>query len=93
MNPRSDVDSGPGRGEPEQVELVVRPEQLTRRAELMVRQPIWARELDNLSYEWLRLFSELFGTVLPQLAPHRDARKTPPTLPDCMGYFARVCLG
>jgi len=68
MNPRSDVDSGPGRGEPEQVELVVRPEQLTRRAELMVRQPIWARDFDNLSYEWRRLFSELFGTFLLVLA-------------------------
>ena len=34
----------------------------------MVRQPIWARDFDNLSNEWRRLFSELFGTFLLVLA-------------------------
>jgi len=48
--------------------LVVRPEQFTRRAELLARQPVWAREFDNLTYEWRRLFSELFGTFLLVLA-------------------------
>jgi hypothetical protein len=42
--------SGTGRGEAERVELVVQPEQLTRRAELLARQPIRARDFDNLSY-------------------------------------------
>jgi len=46
----------------------MQPEQLTRRAELLARQPIWAREFDDLSYEWRRLFSELFGTFLLVLA-------------------------
>src|SRR6202012_1234239 len=33
-------------------------------AELFERQPVWAKDFTNLSYEWRRLFSELFGTFL-----------------------------
>jgi len=68
VTPQSGGDLGAGPGEPERVELVVRPEQFTRRAELLARQPVWAREFDNLTYEWRRLFSELFGTFLLVLA-------------------------
>ncbi len=31
-------------------------------AELFDGQPVWARDFDDLSYEWRRLFSELLGT-------------------------------
>lgn len=33
-------------------------------AELLERQPEWARDFTNLDREWRRLFSELFGTFL-----------------------------
>ncbi|HET6210284.1 MAG TPA: aquaporin [Jatrophihabitans sp.] len=36
----------------------------TRTAELLEREPIWARDFTNLAQEWRRLFSELFGTFL-----------------------------
>jgi aquaporin Z len=39
-----------------------------RVAALLAREPIWAREFDNLHYEGRRLFSELFGTFLLVLA-------------------------
>jgi len=29
---------------------------------LLEREPVWARDFDNLSYEWRRLFSEVLGT-------------------------------
>jgi len=31
-------------------------------------EPVWARDFTDLSYEWRRLFSELFGTFLLVLA-------------------------
>lgn len=33
-------------------------------AEALDHQPLWARDFDDLAYEWRRLFSELFGTFL-----------------------------
>jgi aquaporin Z len=39
-----------------------------RIAELLQRQPVWARQFTNLRYEWRRWFSELFGTFLLVLA-------------------------
>ena len=33
-------------------------------AQLLERQPRWARDFSDLSYEWRRLFSEVFGTFL-----------------------------
>jgi aquaporin Z len=36
----------------------------TRTADLLEREPTWAREFSDLSYEWRRLFAELFGTFL-----------------------------
>ncbi|SDJ47448.1 aquaporin Z [Frankineae bacterium MT45] len=35
---------------------------------LIEREPIWARDFNNLHYEWRRLFSETFGTFLLVLA-------------------------
>ncbi len=35
-----------------------------RIAQLLEREPVWARDFTNLAYEWRRLFSELFGTFL-----------------------------
>jgi len=37
-------------------------------AQLLEREPIWARDFTNLDYEWRRLSSELFGTFLLVLA-------------------------
>jgi aquaporin Z len=37
-------------------------------AQLLEREPIWARDFTNLEYEWRRLFSELFGTFLLVIA-------------------------
>jgi aquaporin Z len=34
----------------------------------MEREPAWSRDFTNLSYEWRRLFSEIFGTFLLVLA-------------------------
>lgn len=31
---------------------------------LLEREPVWARDFENLSYEWRRLFSEVLGTFL-----------------------------
>lgn len=31
-------------------------------ASLLEREPVWARDFENLSYEWRRLFSEVLGT-------------------------------
>ncbi len=39
-----------------------------RVAALLAREPVWAREFDDLHYEGRRLFSELFGTFLLVLA-------------------------
>ena len=33
-------------------------------AQLLERQPRWAQDFSDLSYEWRRLFSEVFGTFL-----------------------------
>lgn len=33
-------------------------------ARLLEREPVWARDFNDLSYEWRRLFSELLGTFL-----------------------------
>lgn len=35
-----------------------------RTADLLEREPTWAREFTDLSHEWRRLFAELFGTFL-----------------------------
>jgi aquaporin Z len=37
-------------------------------AQLPERDPVWARDFNDLSFEWRRLFSELFGTFLLVLA-------------------------
>ena len=39
-----------------------------RIATLLEREPVWARDFTDLSYEWRRLFSEVFGTFLLVLA-------------------------
>ena len=46
------------------VDAVVRARHGPRIAELLDREPVWARDFNDLSYEWRRLFSELFGTFL-----------------------------
>lgn len=40
----------------------------TRAAAVLEREPLWARDFNDLSYEARRLFSELFGTFLLVLA-------------------------
>ena len=39
-----------------------------RIAQLLEREPAWARDFTDLSHEWRRLFGELFGTFLLVLA-------------------------
>jgi aquaporin Z len=39
-----------------------------RVADLLEREPVWAREFTDPRYEWRRWFSELFGTFLLVLA-------------------------
>ena len=46
------------------VELIVHARHGPRVAQLLEREPVWARDFTNMSYEWRRLFSELFGTFL-----------------------------
>ena len=36
----------------------------TRAAELLEREPLWARQFQDLRFEWRRLFSETLGTFL-----------------------------
>jgi aquaporin Z len=46
------------------VEQIVHARHGPRIARLLEREPVWARDFTNMSYEWRRLFSELFGTFL-----------------------------
>ncbi|WP_375501190.1 MIP/aquaporin family protein [uncultured Jatrophihabitans sp.] len=55
-------------GDRAQLDLVIRDRHGPRVAALFERQPIWAWDFTNLSYEWRRLFSEVFGTFLLVLA-------------------------
>ncbi|MEV0036392.1 MULTISPECIES: aquaporin [unclassified Streptomyces] len=57
-----------GRPSGPNVEALVRARHPAPVADLLEREPIWARDFDNLSFEWRRLFSELFGTFLLVLA-------------------------
>jgi aquaporin Z len=50
------------------VEEMVRRRHGIAGAELLEREPVWARDFTNLDYEWRRLFSELFGTFLLVIA-------------------------
>lgn len=58
----SHTDADPA--EQARVEQIVHARHGPRIAELLEREPVWARDFTNLSYEWRRLFSELFGTFL-----------------------------
>jgi len=49
--------AGPSDGQ----DPVGRPGRVTQ---LLEREPVWARDFTDLSFEWRRLFSELFGTFL-----------------------------
>lgn len=66
-------DVGPARSLPDR-EVAARAESVepgghTRRfADLLEREPVWAREFGDLRYEWRRWFSELFGTFLLVMA-------------------------
>ncbi len=50
------------------VARVVRDRHGPRIADLLDSEPAWARDFTDLSYEWRRLFSEVFGTFLLVLA-------------------------
>jgi aquaporin Z len=43
---------------------LVRARHGTTIAQLLEREPVWARDFNDLSFEWRRLFSEFFGTFL-----------------------------
>jgi aquaporin Z len=48
--------------------MLLRTRHGTTIALLLEREPVWARDFNDLNYEWRRLFSELFGTFLLVLA-------------------------
>jgi aquaporin Z len=52
----------------DRVEAMVRRRHGIASAQLLEREPIWARDFSNLEYEWRRLFSEVFGTFLLVIA-------------------------
>ncbi|HWG28471.1 MIP/aquaporin family protein [Actinospica sp.] len=54
--------------EPDSPEDVVRVRYGARIAAVLEREPVWARDFDDLAYEGRRLFGELFGTFLLVLA-------------------------
>ncbi len=56
------------RAEAHRVEEIVHARHGSRIAAVLEREPVWARDFTDLSYEWRRLFSELFGTFLLVLA-------------------------
>lgn len=45
----------------------------TNIAGVLERQPAWARDFQDLSQEWRRLFAELFGTFLLVLVGARGS--------------------
>jgi aquaporin Z len=55
-------------GPTDRSQAVVDARHSTRIATLLEREPIWSRDFTDLSYEWRRLFSEVFGTLLLVLA-------------------------
>jgi aquaporin Z len=59
------VPDSPG---PDGLDAVVRARHSARVAELLEREPVWARDFADLHYEWRRLFSEALGTFLLVLA-------------------------
>jgi aquaporin Z len=50
------------------IDAIVHARHATLIAAALEREPVWARDFTDLSYEWRRLFSELLGTVLLVLA-------------------------
>jgi aquaporin Z len=57
-----------GQADRDRIDDVVRRRHGPRIAELLDREPVWARDFTDLRYEWRRLFSETFGTFLLVLA-------------------------
>ena len=45
-------------------EAIVRARHAPQVAMLLAHEPAWVRDFTNMTYEWRRLFSELFGTFL-----------------------------
>jgi aquaporin Z len=58
------MDAGDGRHESDRVQAIVDARHRAPIAQLLQREPVWARDFTDLRYEWRRLFSELFGTFL-----------------------------
>ena len=54
--------------ERDRVDAVVHARHDTTLSRLLEREPVWARDFTDLTYEWRRLFSEVFGTFLLVLA-------------------------
>jgi aquaporin Z len=63
----SDSESGDN-AERQRIENLVRARHAPRVVAELEREPRWARDFTDLSYEWRRLFSEMFGTFLLVLA-------------------------
>lgn len=71
MSERTGRDGDPvtaAQADRDRIERVVRERHEPRTAALLARQPVWARDFTDLSYEWRRLFSEILGTFLLVLA-------------------------
>jgi aquaporin Z len=60
--------SAPASAGRDRIAAVVHARHGARIAGLLDREPDWARDFTDLSYEWRRLFSEVFGTFFLVLA-------------------------
>jgi aquaporin Z len=54
--------------EQDRIDAIVRSRHRQPIAQLLEREPQWSRDFDDLSFEWRRLFSEVFGTFMLVLA-------------------------
>jgi aquaporin Z len=61
-------DDHPVQRDRERIANIVHDRHSPRIAALLDQEPVWARDFTDLSYEWRRLFSEVFGTFLLVLA-------------------------
>ena len=65
---RGDLPDGTGGVDHHGVDRIVHDRHGSRIGALLEKEPVWARDFTDLSYEWRRLFSEVFGTFLLVLA-------------------------
>jgi aquaporin Z len=68
QRPGPSPDATEGGVDPDSLEALLRSRYASSIVRFLEREPVWARDFTNMSFEWRRLFSELFGTFLLVLA-------------------------